>query len=182
MSKDIAKIDENPFEQIRKEDENGEYWLARDMQIVLGYKNWQNFIQAMKRAAASCKHSGVAPGKHAIKVNRMVDVGSGAKREIVDYRLTRYMCYIIGMNGDPFKEEVAKAQMYFAIRTREAEVMQERLVALQSSEVTQILGQLSSIQADMLSLSQEAEKRGFEKAVQAIIGGKNIKELRWTPD
>lgn len=113
----------SPFEAIRHTTDTGaEYWSARELMDVLEYALWQNFHTAVKRAMTACENSGQAVSDHFIDSNRMVEVGSGAKRRIQDYHLSRYACYLIAQNGDPVKHVIAAAQTYFAVQTRRAEL------------------------------------------------------------
>jgi DNA-damage-inducible protein D len=113
----------NIFENIRKINEHGqEYWLARDLQLALGYEKWQKFEWAIERAKQSCENSWQKAKDHFLGAGKMVPIGSGTEREISDYHLSRYACYLIAQNGDPRKVEIAKAQTYFAIKTREKEI------------------------------------------------------------
>ena len=107
--------------------EHIEVWFARDLQKVLGYARWENFQTAINRAVESCNTQGVNVDDHFREVTKMVKLGSGAEREVKDYMLTRYACYLIAQNGDPKKEEVAFAQSYFAVQTRRAELIEERI-------------------------------------------------------
>lgn len=113
-----------PFDAIRRTDVSGsEYWSARDLMPLLGYDRWENFTQSLNRAfIAACNSEGSAAGEqHFRDATKMIPLGKGAERAVGDRHLTRYACYLVAMNGDPRKSEIASAQTYFAVRTREAE-------------------------------------------------------------
>ena len=113
------------------ESDNGkeqvEVWFARDLQKVLGYARWENFQTAINRAVDSCNSQGINIDDHFREVTKMITLAKGAERDIKDYMLTRFACYLIAQNGDPKKEEIAFAQSYFAVQTRKAELIEERL-------------------------------------------------------
>ncbi len=114
---------ETIFDNIKHFDENGvEYWFARELQSVLQYAKWENFHKVIKTAMIACKISQHDVSDHFAEVRKMVEIGSGAKRSQIDYKLTRYACYLIVMNGDPRKEVIAQGQTYFAVKTRQQEL------------------------------------------------------------
>ena len=114
------------FEEIKKIDENGiEYWEARELMPLLGYRNWRDFHNTVKKAKVACNKSGQKTRNHFEDTLKMVMLGSGSKRNVQDYKLSRYACYLIAQNGDPSKQEIANAQTYFAIQARRQEVFQQ---------------------------------------------------------
>lgn len=124
MNKNTTPSIANPsFETLKKLNKHGaEYWSARDLQLLLGYGQWRRFEDAIKRAIISCEKSGNKPQNHFAGAGKMVGLGSNSTREIDDYHLSRFACYLIAQNGDPRKPEIANAQKYFAIQTRRQEI------------------------------------------------------------
>jgi DNA-damage-inducible protein D len=131
----IIKGDKS-FEDYKKLNEHGaEYWSARDLQPLLGYTQWRRFEDAIKRAITSCKQSGNEPSYHFASSGKMVELGSGGVREVVDYELSRFACYLIAQNGDPKKPEIAYAQKYFAIQARRQEISDAFLADIERLEI-----------------------------------------------
>ncbi len=119
----------NNFEDFaHKTDEGVEFWLARDLQKLLDYTQWRNFEQVIQKAKTACENSGFKVLDHFADASKMVGIGSGASKEISDIMLTRYACYLIAQNGDSRKESIAFAQTYFAIQTRKAELIEQKLL------------------------------------------------------
>ena len=129
MKAELVQTLTTTFEAHAQQAESGvEYWLARDLQHLLGYDEWRNFTTAISKAKTACEVSGHRAADHFVGVNKMVDLGSGSQRQIEDMMLTRYACYLIAQNGDSRKQEIAFAQTYFAIQTRRAELIEQRLL------------------------------------------------------
>jgi DNA-damage-inducible protein D len=130
MMPDSGTEQGSPFEAIRHTtDEGAEYWSARELMTALEYALWQNFHTAIKRAMTACETSGQQVSDHFIAVNKMIEAGKGAKRQVQDYSLSRYACYLIAMNGDPGKPVIAAAQTYFAVQTRRTELADAQIEA-----------------------------------------------------
>ena len=128
MKKEIIKSLANNFESYAKQTQDGvEFWMARDLQQLLGYSEWRNFLQSIDKAKVSCELSDHKISDHFVDANKTIKMPKQAKKDVFDIMLTRYACYLIAQNGDPRKEEIAFAQTYFAVQTRKLEIIESRI-------------------------------------------------------
>jgi DNA-damage-inducible protein D len=158
----------SPFERIRQVDGEREFWSARDLATVLGYTQWRNFEQAINRAVRACRTSGQDPADHFAETSKMVVIGSGARRSLKDYQLSRYACYLIIQNADPEKDIVALGQTYFAVQTRRQEVADAEVLAGLSEDQRRLYlrGQLADHNRN---LSEAANQSGVITALDFAI-------------
>lgn len=168
------------FEGHAQQTENGvEYWLARDLQYLLGYTEWRNFNLVISKAKAACELSGHPPADHFVDVNKTIAMPKGAEKDVPDLMLTRYACYLIAQNGDSQKQPIAFAQTYFAIQTRKAELIEQRLLEAERLSARQKLTttekELSAVIYEQTGGSQnfglirsKGDQALFNKSTQAM--------------
>ena len=187
ISENTPAIGGSSFEELKQANEHGaEYWSARDLQPLLGYSQWRRFDDAIRRAITSCEQSGNNPQNHFAGAGKMVGLGSGSAREVEDFHLSRFACYLIAQNGDPRKPEIAHAQKYFAIQARKQELSeqlaadQERLeLRKQTSEEFKALSgaaRQAGVQDRMFGVFHDAGYKGLYGGLggDAIKAKKNI--------
>lgn len=185
---DTQKIQQykNAFDLIAKEikdDANNtiEVWYARELQQVLGYTRWENFVVAISRAIESCKTLKVNVDDHFREVTKMIPTAKGAHRGVQDFMLTRYACYLIAQNGDPKKEEIAFAQSYFALQTRKTELIEERLQQIARLDTRERL-RSSEKQLSRNIYERGVDEKGFarirSKGDYALFGGLTTEQMK----
>lgn len=178
----IHKIKQEFDDVLHINEEYGiEFWYARELMPLLGYERWENFDKAISRAMDSCETSGLEVSDHFREVTKMVQLGSGSKRNVKDYMLNRYACYLIAQNGDPKKEEIAFAQGYFAVQTRKQELIEEKIAYIERTEAR---GRLKESEK---RLSQNIYERGVDdagfgrirsKGDRALFGGNSTQKMK----
>jgi DNA-damage-inducible protein D len=181
MKKELIEQLFTNFEKIKQNDSGIEYWSARSLQELLGYGKWENFEKLIQRASDAAKNSGYDTNEHFLKVRKMVKLGSGSAREIVDYNLTRYACYLITQNGDPSKSQIAFAQTYFAVQTRKQEIIEQRLLDIERVEAREKLSRTEKRLSGVI-YERGVDSQGFAlictQGDSALFGGYSTQEMK----
>ena len=183
MNQELISTLQNDFNDIAHllEGTEVEYWYARELQKLLGYQKWDKFLNVIEKAKHACDNSNIEVSDHFRYVGKMVSIGSGASREIKDIILTRYACYLVAQNGDSSKEQVAFAQTYFAIQTRQQELLQQRM------ELEDRLEARAKLRESETELSKNIYQRGVDnggfarirsKGDMALFGGESTMEMK----
>lgn len=159
------------FEAASDEYEGIECWSAREIYHILGYTQWRNFMNAIEKAKESCENAGANISDHFVDVSKMVSIGSGAEKEIDDILLTRYACYLVAQNGDTRKQQIAFAQTYFAVQTRRAEIIEQRILEAERLKAR------SKLQETEKNLSGILYERGVDDKGFGIIRSKGDQAL-----
>ncbi len=180
----------NTFEGHAQQTEGGiEYWLARDLQHLLGYTKWENFQTVIVKAKTACEMSGHEVENHFPDVRKMVRIGSGTDREIDDIMLTRYACYLIAQNGDSKKQQIAFAQTYFAVQTRKAELIEQRLLETErvsarkkltttEKELSEVIYEQTGGNRNFGLIRSKGDQALFGKSTQAMKAHWNVPDKR----
>ena len=160
------------FEALKLTNEHGaEYWSARDLQNILGYGQWRRFEDAIKRAITSCETSGNDPEYHFAGAGKMIELGKGGLREVEDYHLSRFACYLIAQNGDPRKSEIAHAQKYFAIQARKQELSEQAAADIERLELRKQTSE------EFKALSGAAQDAGVQNKMFGVFHDAGYKGL-----
>lgn len=162
------------FEGCARQNDGVEYWLARELQALLGYKEWRNFGLVIDKAMMACQNAGQATADHFVDVNKMIGLGKGAEREVEDMALSRYACYLIAQNGDPRKDAIAFAMTYFAVQTRKQELIETRIAEWERLQAREKLT-LSQKELSGVLYERGVDSQGFgrilSKGDAALFGG-----------
>lgn len=181
MEKQVITKLNRSFDETAYEQNGMEYWLARDIQILLEYDEWRNFSKVIEKAKNACENAGQKEGDHFVDVNKTIPMPKGAEKIVEDFMLTRYACYLIAQNGDPRKETIAFAQSYFALQTRKQELLEERIALVERLSARQKLVATES-ELSKIIYERGVDDQGFgrirSKGDQALFGGRTTIQMK----
>ena len=181
MKKELIVRLHKSFEKAVHHRHNIEYWLARELQNLLGYTQWRNFERVIEDAKIACEKAGGRVRDHFADASKMVGIGSGTRRQIGDVALTRYACYLIAQNGDPRKAEIAFAMTYFAVQTRKQELIEQRIAELERLQAREKLSLSQKSLAGVLyerGIDGEGFARILSKGDAALFGGLSTQDMK----
>ncbi|MFA7663068.1 MAG: DNA damage-inducible protein D, partial [Patescibacteria group bacterium] len=181
MKSEIIKSYFEDFNKFVYETNDLEFWFARDLQNLLGYSKWENFLNVIRKAKIACLKSNVRVGDHFADTTRVIDMPNGGIKETEDMFLTRYACYLIAQNGDSSKEQIAFAMSYFAIQTRKQELLEKRINDQERLQTREKLSFSEKVFSGVV-FEKGIDSQGFaiikSKGDKALFGGYNTNEMK----
>lgn len=182
MKQEIIQRLHKSFDEYAQKTESGlEFWFARDLQVLLGYDEWRNFLKVIEKAKIACQNSGLIVLDQFVDVNKMIVAGKGAERKVDDISLTRYACYLIAQNGDPNKEPIAFAMAYFAVQTRRQELIEKRLDEMERLALREKLSNSEKLLSGIM-YERGVDSAGFarirSRGDQALFGGRTTLDMK----
>jgi len=181
MDRTLIRSLHRRFEEAATQYEGVEAWFARDLQTLLEYDDWRNFLRVIEKAKIACSNSEQDPSNHFVDVTKMVPIGSGTEREVPDILVSRYGCYLAAQNADPKKQPVAFAQTYFALQTRKQEFLEERLEVAERLEAREKLTRTEKELSSIL-FQRDVDEKGFavirSKGDSALFGGRTTLDMK----